>query len=270
MSDKPVLLSTGKFADLVGVSKHTLFFYDEKGIFKPIKVKANGYRYYSIRQVETFSVITALKEIGMPLEDIHDYLSSRSPEGFSELLNEEANRLQEKINKLTDLHHVMEEKKTVTQEALNQPLGYFSIESYGDRYFLRTEVANVLNSETYYHAYRKHDNSLIEKTGHLSWLEGLMVPTEGITPGAEHYKGYIYTEVSDRQSSNFQLKGGRYLVHYIQGDDLEVYKGYLSLLDYAKDQGHTIGEYFFEDLVLDELSIKDYDQYVYKLSMQII
>lgn len=270
MSEKPVLLSTGRFADLVGVSKHTLFFYDDKGIFKPVKVKENGYRYYSIRQVETFSVITALKEIGMSLEAIHDYLSTRSPEGFSKLLEEESNCLLEKIKKLTDLHRVMEEKKVVTQEALNQPLEHFFIETYPDRYFFRTEVSNVFNSKAYYNAYRRHYQFLEEKTSRTSWLEGMMVPIKEVTPDSKGYKGFIYTEAKNKICSNFQLKGGRYLVSFTQGDDYAVYSGYLALIKHAKEHGYTIGEYFFEDLILDEMSVKEYSQYVYKLSMQIM
>lgn len=270
MSEKDVLLSTGQFADLVGVSKHTLFFYDEKDIFKPAKVKPNGYRYYAIHQVETFSVITALKDTGMTLEDIHDYLARRSPKGFSELLEEESSKLLAKIQRLTDLQRAMEEKKTLTLKALEQPLNKISTETYPKRYFHRTEIADVMDSRIYYHAYQKHYTALKEQFGYLSWLEGLLVPTEDIRPDTKSYRGYIYTEVMHEKHSNFQLEGGKYLTLYTQGDDQDVYTSLLSLLKYAKGNGHTVGDYVFEDLVLDELSIKEYDHYVYKLSLQVV
>ena len=44
--------STGEFAKLCKVHKKTLFHYDEIGLFKPEKVMDNGYRYYSIYQLE--------------------------------------------------------------------------------------------------------------------------------------------------------------------------------------------------------------------------
>ena len=54
-------LTTGEFATLVGVTKHTLFHYDKIGIFSPELKRSNEYRYYHIFQVETFYVITSLK-----------------------------------------------------------------------------------------------------------------------------------------------------------------------------------------------------------------
>lgn len=269
MSKKPLLLSTGKFADLVGVSKHTLFFYEEKDIFKPAKVKPNGYRYYSIHQVETFSVITALKDTGMTLEAIHDYLSKRSPKGFSELLDKESAKLQQKIKQLTDLQTAMDEKKTVTLEALEQPLNKIVKETYPKRYFYRTDISDVMNEAAYYSAYQKHYTELKKQFGYLSWLEGLLVPTKDILPEATGYPGYIYTEVMSEEHSNFKVDGGNYLTLYIEGDDHAVYTNLLALLEYAKGNEYTVGDYFFEDLVLDELSIKQYTHYVYKLSLQI-
>lgn len=270
MSDKNIFLSTGQFAKLVGVSKHTLFFYDEKGIFQPTEVKPNGYRYYSLRQVETFSVITALKDTGMPLNKIHDYLEHRSPKGFSKLLEEESKKLSKQIQQLSDLKAAMEEKKAVTLKALEQPLNKISTETSPKRYFHRTEIADVMDSRIYYRAYQKHYTALKEQFGYLSWLEGLLVPTEDIRPDAKSYRGYIYTEVVHEEHSNFQLEGGKYLTLYTQGDDHAVYASLFSLLEYAKGNGYTVGDYFFEDLVLDELSIKEFDHYVYKLSLQVV
>ena len=78
--------TTGEFAKLCGVKKQTLFHYDEIGILSPEMTGDNGYRYYSYKQLEVFSVISMLKELDMPLKDIKKYLDGRSPEAFIELL----------------------------------------------------------------------------------------------------------------------------------------------------------------------------------------
>ena len=46
MSQPPGHFTTGEFARLCGVSKHTLFHYDEMGVFSPSGRGENGYRYY--------------------------------------------------------------------------------------------------------------------------------------------------------------------------------------------------------------------------------
>jgi len=55
--DRHEYMTTGEFASAMGVSKDTLFHYDDIGLFCPEKVSENGYRYYSIYQMETFDTI---------------------------------------------------------------------------------------------------------------------------------------------------------------------------------------------------------------------
>ena len=83
---KQEYLSAGRFAALVGTTKETLFHYDEIGLFVPKRRGTNGYRYYAMDQIETFDVIGMLRELGMPLAEIRNYLEQRSPEKFGVLL----------------------------------------------------------------------------------------------------------------------------------------------------------------------------------------
>lgn len=267
MVKQSAYITTGRFARLVGVSKHTLFFYDEKGLFKPAYVKENGYRYYSLKQVETFSVISALKEIGVPLNDIRAFLDNRSPERFSQLLSEEANALQKKIARLNRLEQAMREKKRVTDETLASLSSGFQIESFPARHMLTTRIDNVLDTRSYYQAYTTHYASLDKKTAQITFLEGLIVPVEEVSQESENYSGFLYTEVSDQSLCNFILPGGQYLTGYFKGGDDDVLKGYASMLVHAEKEQLIVGSHFVEDLALDELSFKKYDDYVYKLSL---
>ena len=45
----------------------------------------NDYRYYSIYQMEVFDTIIILKEMGMPLNEIKEFMDHRSPESLMEL-----------------------------------------------------------------------------------------------------------------------------------------------------------------------------------------
>lgn len=57
--------TTGEFAKICNVSKQTLFFYDNQGIFSPEFTGENGYRYYSYTQIEAFTVIVMLRDLGV-------------------------------------------------------------------------------------------------------------------------------------------------------------------------------------------------------------
>ncbi len=90
-------LTTGDFAKLCGVTKHTLFHYDEVGVFSPDVVDLNGYRYYSVVQIEVFQVIKMLKDVGMPLKEIKSYLDNRSPKNLIEILKQKEIDIKNKI-----------------------------------------------------------------------------------------------------------------------------------------------------------------------------
>ncbi|MDE6181860.1 MAG: MerR family transcriptional regulator, partial [Eubacteriales bacterium] len=71
-------LTISQFAKIYNVNKKTLIYYDEIDLFKPAIVKDNGYRFYTIYQIAIFEVILVLKELGMPLKKIKEYLDKRS------------------------------------------------------------------------------------------------------------------------------------------------------------------------------------------------
>ena len=102
-------LSTGDLVKILGTTKNTLFHYDSMGLFSPAMVKENGYRAYSYRQMETFRAISSLRQLGMSLSEIKDYMQNRNPERLNQLLHTQLLGIQEEIKKLRQiekfLHH---------------------------------------------------------------------------------------------------------------------------------------------------------------------
>ena len=95
--EEKIYFTTGEFAKLCNVSKHTLFFYDKIGLFSPEKIENNGYRYYSILQFDIFMIITELRNLGMSLNDIKIYMKNRSPNKILNIFENQIQYLQEKI-----------------------------------------------------------------------------------------------------------------------------------------------------------------------------
>ncbi|WP_235693947.1 MerR family transcriptional regulator [Clostridioides difficile] len=81
--------TTGEFAKLCGISKQTLIFYDKIGIFSPEYKDKNNYRYYSVYQYDTLDILQSLREIGMSLEEIKEYIQNRTPQLCVKMLKEE-------------------------------------------------------------------------------------------------------------------------------------------------------------------------------------
>ena len=86
--DRNLYMTTGEFAALAGVTKHTLFHYDEIGLFSPEFIAENGYRMYSLYQMETWNTILILRDLGMPLKEIRQFLQMRSPQELMRIFTE--------------------------------------------------------------------------------------------------------------------------------------------------------------------------------------
>ena len=71
------MLTIGEFSNICRVSTKTLRYYAEIGLILPDEINPeNGYRYYSIEQLEKMLLINRLKDYCFSLEEIKSILDS--------------------------------------------------------------------------------------------------------------------------------------------------------------------------------------------------
>ena len=69
------MYSIGEYARIAHVSKRLLRYYDEIGLFQPVKIDSeSGYRYYSASQLPELNRILALKDLGLSLNQIQRFV----------------------------------------------------------------------------------------------------------------------------------------------------------------------------------------------------
>ncbi len=56
--------------ELVGITKKNIRFYEEQGLIRPERNRDNGYREYSLKDVELLNKIKLLRRLDVPLEEI--------------------------------------------------------------------------------------------------------------------------------------------------------------------------------------------------------
>jgi len=77
-------------ADLAGVSTRTIRYYDEIGLLSPAETRDNGYRYYDQDSLLMLQQIMFLRELDVPLKEIHLILNQP---GFNLLSGLEKHRV---------------------------------------------------------------------------------------------------------------------------------------------------------------------------------
>ncbi|WP_407269427.1 MerR family transcriptional regulator [Radiobacillus sp. PE A8.2] len=65
-----------KLAEIAGISRRTLRYYDEIGILKPARINSSGYRIYGQKEVDRLQHILFYKELGIKLEEINEIVTA--------------------------------------------------------------------------------------------------------------------------------------------------------------------------------------------------
>jgi DNA-binding transcriptional MerR regulator len=65
------------FSTLVGLSAHTLRYYEKVGLLNNIQRNSSGHRAYTSKDLEWVNFVKRLKDTGMPLAEIQQYARLR-------------------------------------------------------------------------------------------------------------------------------------------------------------------------------------------------
>jgi DNA-binding transcriptional MerR regulator len=104
-------------AKLHGITRQTLIYYDEIGLFKPALVRENGYRCYDKHQIPYLREICFLKSLGIQLKDMRLHFQARTPENEVRLLENQQQHIEEHIKKLRDISRYLTQRVEQYKEA---------------------------------------------------------------------------------------------------------------------------------------------------------
>ena len=261
------MLSTGEFAKLANIPKHVLFYYDEIDLFKPDFIDENGYRYYSYYQYYTYIVIEFLKDTGMPLKEIKNYLDHRNSDKFQNLMSKRLEIINENIARLemskNFINHTL---SSITKANQSQHHQCQIIEKEAEQIIL-SEPAS-LNRKSFVSDYvtfiRTYDIKFANYIGKITHREDIE---------AGRYDTHRYLYIKDltfaQDISNFTKPQGQYLTTFHHGDFDSIDNAYLALETYAKNHNLILGDYFYENLLVNEITVKEVDEFIFEISVLI-
>ncbi|MEH6579155.1 MAG: Cu(I)-responsive transcriptional regulator [Amphritea sp.] len=93
-------MNISQAAKSAGLSSKTIRFYEQQGIIPPAERAANGYRYYTDRQLEKLRFIKRARSLGFSLEESRELLQlSQDPSRTSGAVKQKAQQHIVQINK---------------------------------------------------------------------------------------------------------------------------------------------------------------------------
>ncbi len=141
----------GELADLFAIDVQTLRYYDKIGLLIPShRNHANGYRLYKFDQVYQVASIRYLKRLGYSLEQIREYLDSRTLDHTIERLQGQSALLKQRWQELISIDSAIQRKIEFIKVQLPQvSLQEVQVKTFPDRYYLDIGSEEILTDLMY-------------------------------------------------------------------------------------------------------------------------
>ncbi len=96
--------------ELVGITKKNIRVYEDQGLLSPERNPENGYREYTLKDVDELMKIKFLRKLSIPIEDIRQV--QKGNKSLSICFEEQSERLSQEVKALEAAHDMCENAKT--------------------------------------------------------------------------------------------------------------------------------------------------------------
>ncbi len=254
--------TTGEFAAIMGVTRRTLSYYREEGLFLPERIEDNGYHYYSQAQMYPFYLIRALLELGLSLEELKTYVGNKNTKRLQEMLKEKEKELAEEIERKKRLQRALKNRAAMLSLAAKAERGEMEISHFPKAQLLLS--APLPRRDKKERARLEERHALLGMKHHLvsGYRVGIMTAVEDLQKEDyevyARYYTYIYKGMKFPRSDDAvpgERPAGLYAVSY--GKDYDYAKRYRNLFQFIEANGYRPFGYAYEDLMEDELCTDD-------------
>lgn len=263
--------TTGEFAKICKVNKQTLIYYDKIGLISPSIKAKNGYRYYSIHQYELFSVIQLLKELGMSLNAIKEFIKNKSPEYFLMVMEQQKEIIAKKKKQLEIMEIMIDTQISLKKQAEAIDFSSISIIELKDEKIYLGDSIEHNTEEEFARGVSNFIKEINEKkldTGHPI---GVVVNREDLLQNkyTNYSKLYIKQLNNVYQDEKIHTISGTFLVGYHVGSDVTIHQTFELIIEEMKRLNFTIGDFALEEYIFDSLTKDKVDDYVTRILLHV-
>lgn len=255
----------GEISDLYNIGVDSLRYYEKLGIITPKRAES-GYRLYNINDIWKLNVIRDLRELGLDMKQIKKYLNCHNVSSTLELLKEEENIINSKIQALKKLQKNVEKRRKTILDAENlelnkieltvqKPRKCFSItQGYSNEHEMDVLIKRLLNFDK--------NNFYVIGNNQIGTTISLKEAKE---KGKLKYQSVF---IIDEKGKEY-IKEGKYLSVSYKGDYSQSKKWTQKLLSYAeKENLKPLGD-ILEILWIDIHSSEDINEHITELQLPV-
>lgn len=233
-----------------GITRTALIHYDHCGLLSPSVRNDKNYRFYSQEDMEKLELIIALKESGLTLKEIDAYLKDTSRKTSIELLSQQKEKLDKKIEAMVIQSRVIEERITNLKK-------FNTITLYDGVLVDDYPALSIITEPIGYGPLMGYDSAInrlkkrLEANGQLTSKFGICYSliNDGESLSIDMKYVFDYLNADSHEENLMQTPSSKYLRCLHKGNRSTVVLTIKRLTDYADKHGYTLhGEAYFVPL----------------------
>lgn len=259
-----MMLSIGEFSNICKVSTKTLRYYAEIGLLEPSEVNPeNGYRYYSIEQLEKMLFINRLKAYSFSLEEIKEILLTDTPyeESLYLAFVKKKNQIEQKVHTCEKiLDQINNDLITIQQgKSIMSYMDNIDVQLVDVPLMYLLSIRKKVQPVNYPTEYEKCFGKLFRKiaTGKLT----MSAPPMVLFHSAEFTPDGLDTEfaipVQEYATGTRDFSPGLCLKTVVRGAYSELSSVYARQVEWAEKEGYQNTNALFEVYITDPSLIED-------------
>ena len=264
-------LTTSEFAKACGVSKHTLFHYDNIGILKPEYVNDKGYRFYSLKQFSAFDIIVMLQEAGTPLSEIKEYLHHKSPARFLTILKQKKEQLALEQKKIKRMERLLQMIYDMTEDALQAVCDVPFIQEFEEEYLITVALSSEGIEKEDVKNMGEHFDYCADHHIEYTYPSGIIIGKDHLELGIYDKPDFFFNKLVKKQKGekvHVKPKGKYVVINHKGGYDM-LPKSYEVLANYIKENRMSITGNAYEQEILSYLAAEEPSDYIIQIAIQV-
>ena len=257
---KKDIFTVADFAEFTRTTRDTLLHYEKIGLLPPESRGENNYRFYSHGQLAVVNLIRTCQELGMTLAEIKKLTLVRTPAMIYELLEQQMERIDQKIEEWVRARKLLFTLKDIIHSAINIDEKAIVVQFMPAQAIVMGDINDYSKGKTAYDALLSfYKNCSLKYTSlDMNYPVWGMFSEERIKQNDWEWpdRYYFYNpEGHDKKPAAL------YAIGYTRGGYGESCGLYERMLDYIKDNGFEICGPAYEEYPLNEVCVineKDY------------
>lgn len=217
-----------------------------------------------------FDLITTLKEVGLSLEEIKNYMDERDADAFMELLKEQDKLLKQKIEVLTRRRRLLRNTLKMTKEAFDVQENTISIEDAGEEYFIISDRPKNNSEKELFAVVSRLWDYCTKHNAYDDFVTGEIIPYENIANGS-FATGWFSSRVDKKAKSRYlHIKpAGCYAVKYIRSSYYALQEEYRKFCCELHELGYEPNGSIYQNDITNYLSERYADDYLMKIEVSV-